>query len=207
MYNVYADRVVEPDKTGIDVFDSQEAIRMVMHGDVISVTAVNRIYPVSVLKDVPFPVGRTTEDGFTAVEFLSRVDTVVVDYRPFYYYEHREGTLSTRPFGKGSCDVIDAYEHNKEIIMRDFPALEELAEFRCLWSRFIVLDSMFSPGAQKDVACRKEIVRYLRRHIKQTMNNQYVGKGRKISALALMLNVHLYGLVYKMYRKRLGYQS
>lgn len=207
LYHVYANRTVLPDKKGIDVFDSQEAIRLCMQGNTISVTAVNRIYPISIVRDVPFPVGRTTEDGFTVIDFLSRVEKIVVDYRPFYYYEHREGTLSTRPFGAGSCDVIDAYEHNKELILEKFPDLIELAEFRCFWARFIVLDAMFSPGAALDSACRKKIVWYLRRNIKKILSNRYVGKGRKISALCLMIHVRLYGFVYRMYRRRLGYQS
>lgn len=207
MYNCYANRTIVPDRQDYLVLSDREAVELCLVGDLISVTAVNRLYPRELAREVRFPVGKTTEDGFTVIEFLSRVRTIVVDLRPQYYYEHREGTISTRPYGPGSCDVIEAYERNRALVEKRYPELLAVADFRCFWSRFVVLDSMLSPGASDDAAKRAEIVSYLRSHCGDILRNPYVGTARKVALLGLMLNVRVYGLFQAMQRRRVGYQS
>lgn len=206
IYDVYANRIEEPNRADYEVLTSEEAIKLCLHGKDISVTAVNRLYPASVFDYVRFPKGKTTEDGFTAIDFLSHANKIVVDYRPQYYYEHRVGTLSTHPYDIRSCDVIDAYEHNLEIVKQKYPSALEVALFRCYWARFTVLDSMLIEGAQRDDARRHEIIDYLRSHYTDIMRNPYVGQGRKIAMKALMVSWHLYGALSKAQRKRIANQ-
>lgn len=207
MYNCYANRTIAPDRQDYMVLSDREAVELCLAGDLISVTAVNRLYPRELARQVRFPVRNTVEDAFTVIDFLSCASKIVVDLRPQYYYEHREGTKSTKPYGPGSCDVIEAYERNRALVEERYPDLLEVADFRCFWSRFVVLDAMLSPGARKDAAKRSEIVSYLRSHCGDILRNPYVGTARKVALLGLMLNVRVYGLFQAMQRRRVGYQS
>lgn len=206
IYNVYANRIEKPNRSDREILTSEEAIKLCLHGKDISVTAVNRLYPASVFNHVRFPKGKTTEDGFTAIDFLSHTHKVVVDYAPQYYYEHRAGTLSTRPYDNRSYDVVDAYEHNLEIVKQECPSAIEVAMFRCYWARFTVLDSMLIEGAQQDETRKREIIAYLRGHYSDIMSNPYVGQGRKIAMKALMVSWHMYSVLSKAQRKRVANQ-
>lgn len=202
MYHCYANKTTVKAKEGYQVMDGEEAIRMCLDSRKIGATAVNRLYSVELAKKVRFPYGKRSEDVFILVELFSRVEKVVLDLTPLYYYVHREGTISTSAYQKGDLNVIEGYEKNKKLIEEKYPSLLEQVEFRCYWARFYVLDKMLLANNFSDYATKREIEKYLKENYRNIMKNAFVGRARKLALTGLMLHESLYKLCLKQQRKR-----
>lgn len=204
-YNSYPNGMVEAaQRTGYYVCDAEEALGRSLDGKDIMVTAVTRLYPKDLAQRVLFPVGKIQEDAFTAVDFLLDARRVVIDLEPLYYYEHREGTLSSKPYTKGvTWDLIEAWERNYQMVMDQFPRLEKQVSFRRYWAYFDVLDSMFVEGAQDDPEAQRTIVTFLRAHMTDILRNPYFRTTRKVGAAALALSVNLYAELSRAQRRRM----
>lgn len=75
MYDCYANRTKPSyEKTeGKFVTDAEEAIKLVMHGKMASVTAVNKLYKKKLLDENCFLVGKTSEDAHFIIPFLTKI--------------------------------------------------------------------------------------------------------------------------------------
>lgn len=203
----YENSVHLPNATGILKLDARDALKLCLLGQDLSVGAACRLYEKSLFDNIRFPLGRAYEDAFTFAQFILEAQTVVVDYAPLYHYEHREGTITTRPYGPHSLDIIDAYDSVYESVVSSFPDLRELADFRRLRAHFVVLDSLVDTGVETDRQTFQNTVAFLRENCGRVMGNQYFGKGRKLAMCALMASSALYGALRKAQRKKLGFQK
>lgn len=204
-YNCYPNGLIEPaQREGYYVCDAQEALYRSLDGREIMVTAVTRLYPRELAQRVLFPVGKIQEDAFTTVDFLLDAQRVVIDLAPLYYYEHREGTLSSKPYLRSvTFDLVEAWQRNYELIMQHYPALEQAALFRLCWAHFDVLDSMFVKGAEKDEEMQDYLVKFLRAHLKDIIVSPHFRITRKISACALRCRLSWYKFLSCAQRRRL----
>lgn len=204
-YNCYPNGLIEPAQhEGYYVCDAEEALYRSLDGREIMVTAVTRLYPRELAQKVLFPVGKIQEDAFTTVDFLLGAKRVVIDLAPLYYYEHREGTLSSKPYTHSvTFDLVDAWKRNYELIMQHYPALEQAALFRLCWAHFDVLDAMFVEGAENDPETQKYLVKFLRSHVKDIVLSPHFRLTRKIAACALACSLAAYKFLSCAQRRRL----
>lgn len=190
--SVYADHEVAAGGGERFSLTGREAVGQLLSGEKLRIWVPIKLYRKSLLEAVPFPLGRTYEDAFVAADIFVRADRVSVDLQPFYCYVHHEGTITTQPFSAKSMDIVDAYEHAYETVAAFCPEHEEAARFRLFWSRFTVLDKMLLDETGRTFEQQGEVVAYLRSHWTEVLKNPYVGRGRKISMLALKVSVSLY---------------
>ena len=204
MYDCYANRTKPSyEKTeGKFVTDAEEAIKLVMHGKMASVTAVNKLYKKELLDENCFLVGKTSEDAHFIIPFLTKIKKAAFDMTPEYYYVHRGGTITTKPFIEKDLSICEAYLNNRKIIEEKYPSLTELADFRVYWSWFYVLDKMLRIKTRDDSVWKKKIISCIRKNYRKIMKNPFVGKGRKIASTGLMLNEKFYLVCLKLYTKR-----
>ena len=208
IYDVYASEVRPAYKEieGTFTTDAKGAIKNVLQGQYASVSAVNKLYRKELLKKHPFPVGKTSEDAHFIIPYLTDIKTAVFDMCPKYYYMHREGTITTRPFRKTDLSIIEAYENNRRIIEHNYPDLLELANFRYYWSLFYVIDKMMRTDSYGMDGEYRTIVATIRREYFNIMKNRYVGRSRKLAVTGLMIHKSIYKQclhVYLKQRKRL----
>lgn len=187
---------------GIFTADSKEAIKLVLQGQKASVSAVNKLYKKALLTSHPFLVGKTSEDAHFIIPCLLDINKAVLDMAPKYYYIHREGTITTKPFRKSDLSIVEAYENNRRIVRDKYPDLIELANFRYYWSLFYIIDKMIRTHSFGDNNEYKEIVRIIRKEYRKILNNQYVGKARKVAITGLMIHKGLYEFFLFAYLKR-----
>lgn len=204
IYNVYANgpRSAYVSTSGQFVVDAKKAIELVLGGEYASVSAVNKLYRKECIGDHRFLVGKTSEDAHFIIPFLTHIEKGVIDMAPKYYYVHREGTITTRPFKKSDLSIIEAYENNKKIVDAMYPELSEIASFRCFWARFYVLDKMIRTNSYGDNGEYKTIIKDIRHDYTKIMRNRYVGKGRKIAATGLLINKNIYTHLLAAYNKK-----
>lgn len=184
---------------GLFVTDAKEAIKLVLHGQNASVSAVNKLYRKELLLKHPFLVGKTSEDAHFTIPYLCDIQRAVFDMRPKYYYVHREGTITTKPFRKSDLSIIEAYLNNRKIIESNYPDLVELADFRYYWSLFYIIDKMLRTNSFGDAGEYREVVGKIRKEYYHILKNKYVGRARKIAVSGLMIHKKLYEICLRAY--------
>ena len=204
MYNVYANgpKPAYVTTTGQFVVDAKRAIELVLGGEYASVSAVNKLYKKECLGNHRFLYGKTSEDAHFMVPFLTRIKRGVIDMSPKYYYVHREGTITTRPFKRSDLSIIEAYTNNKKIVDEMYPELSEIAAFRCFWAHFYVLDKMIRTDSYGNNGEYKTIVSEIKRNYFKIIRNKYVGRGRKIAVTGLLLSKKIYAQFLTAYDKK-----
>ena len=202
MYQVYGNRIDQPQNQEHFVVDQKEIIKMVFDSTLISINVVNRLFPRKIFEQVKFPKGKTSEDAHVILDILRLVDRVSVDLAPKYYYVHREGSITTSSYKQSDLSVIEAYERNLQIINESFPEIKAIGEFRVYWAHFYILDKMLLTEGSVDQREKRKVIHYLRTKVLRIVKNPYVGKGRKIAAMALFFNVHFYQIFLNKYRQQ-----
>lgn len=190
--SVYADHSIAAGSGERSVMTGREAVGELLSGEKLRIWVPIKLYRKRLLEEVPFPLGRTYEDAFVAADIFVRAARVSVDLQPLYCYVHHEGTITTQPFSPKSMDIVDAYEHAYQTVAACCPEHEPAARFRLFWSRFTVLDKMLLDESGKRFDQQKDVVSYLRGHWMEVLRSPYVGRGRKLSMLALKVSVPLY---------------
>ena len=190
--SVYADHSIASEGGEKRVIAGREAVGELLSGEKLRIWVPLKLYRKSLLEEVPFPTGRTYEDAFVAADIFVRAKKVSIDLQPLYCYVHHEGTITTQPFSSKSMDIVDAYQHAYDVVVAECPEHEPAARFRLIWSRFTVLDKMLLDESGAVFPQQREVVAYLRSHWTEVLSSPYVGRGRKLSMLALKLSVSLY---------------
>ena len=170
----------------------QEAIKMVMEAKILSVTAVNKLYKKSLFSELKFEIGKIAEDAFIMIKLLDKCNKIVATNEKKYYYVHRENSITTQKFSLKFLNVIEAYEQNKEIIIKKYPELKEVAQMRMNWAYFYVLDRLLLDKEYNDKKLENKLISYLKDHSKGILTDSLFTKGRKIGFVALLLNRNLY---------------
>lgn len=203
IYNEYADiiRRAYPQDEYI-VATQKEAMSMVLEANKISVNAVNKLYKREIFKDLRYPVGKLSEDAHLILEILLQANRIVISTTPKYHYVHRENSITTAPYTQKDLSVIEAYVNNKKLIEKYYPDLLEVAEFRCFFAYFYVLDKMALTKKFKDKETRKKLIKYVRANKSSLKKNSYVGRNRKIAAIGLMIHPIFYNMFVKLEFKR-----
>ncbi len=177
------------------VISGKAAIKEVLRGERIPGGVVTRLIKRDLLLNHKFIVGKTYEDAFFTPELFLKANIVAVTTKAYYYYWHRNDSITTLPFNQKAMDVIDAYNYTYGIVEKECPDFKDLALFRIQWANFVVLDRMLLVDNYKKLPQYKEVVKYLKKNWLNILKSPYFRKGRRISALALKINVRLYKLL------------
>ncbi len=186
------------------VCDNVEAFRLLMIGKKIPGSICNKLLRREVVSNLQFPVGKHYEDVFFHTDMMPYINTVSVDTTPLYYYVHREGSITTREFDNSSMDIVEAYDRNYQMVEKKYPEIIDVAKFRAQWANFVVLDRMMESENYWKYAEYKQVKHTLKKNVRSILFSKYFHKTRRISAMALGINIKLYYILSKINRKRYG---
>ena len=202
LFDVYAGRKPKRLPEYYAVVGPEEAVEMVLKAEIVSVTAVNKLYKKEIFCRTRFKEGRQAEDAFAAVDILMNCKRIVVSSRQKYYYVHRGGSITTRQFSERDMDVIDAYRYNDGLIARYYPRLRPVARMRICWAHFWVLDKLiFAQVTELSGQRRKTVIKYLRENAGFILNRPEFSLSRKLSFIALLIDIRFYKLAVRQKRK------
>ncbi|MBQ6848087.1 MAG: glycosyltransferase [Clostridia bacterium] len=179
-------------KDEILVLNGEEALKEVLRGERMPGGVVTRLIRRDLLNNHKFIVGKTYEDAFFTPRLFLSAKKIAVTTKSYYYYWHRNDSITTLPFNQKAMDVVDAYNYTYQIVEKECPQLEDLALFRIQWANFIVLDRMLLVDHYKNLPQYRDVVKYLKKNWLSIFKSPYFRKGRRISALALKLNISFY---------------
>ncbi|MCC4122244.1 glycosyltransferase [Enterococcus faecalis] len=181
-------------------FSREEALLLILQGNIISVHAVNKLYKRKLFADLRYPKGKYHEDSFIIVDLLSECQKVSIDSTQKYYYYHRMGSINTETFSDKQFEFIEAWEKNELKLKGKGAVIEEAAHQRVCFANFLVLDKILISNASKEKET-KQIVRYLRKNFIFIMKNKVFTKSRKLSMILLMFGLPFYKIPIKLKRK------
>lgn len=172
--------------------DKKEFLKEYLIGERIPGSICNKLLKRSVANRLKFPVGKIYEDAFYHYDLISVAEKFVVNTKPYYYYYHRGGSITTKPFKNKDLVYIDIYKKYYELILEKYGDLKEEGFFRFAYSYFFILDKMLIEENYSLLEEYDNIVNFLKRNAVKIFRNKIFRKGRRIAALALLINVRLY---------------
>ena len=208
VYNCY------PDKTTLlyermeeGCVDGATAFGYILEGKRIPATICNKLLSRPLLETLRFPVGRLYEDAFFTADLMPLVHKAAYTTEPKYHYFHRAGSITTTRFKSKDMDIVAAYDKTRELVERDYPSLTRLADFRCLWAHFVVLDRMLATQDYRSFPEFAPVVRYLKKHAFSAASNPHFTKGRRVAALTLWCSLPLYRRMMLRYQNQVAGES
>lgn len=201
----YSNYIAERPNTGISCLSNVEAMKEMISHHSLYVCSVVKLYPTKLVREHPFQEGVTSEDVFFIADIFPHVQKVAVDMTPCYNWMRRGGSISTKPFNDSSLDVVAAYEYCADRLLDDYPELAEAIDFRRMWARFSVLDSIAKSSNRHEEHVReveRRTIRELKENKDLILSSPYVGRGRKLAYRLLCIHPALYRMAVAFQEKR-----
>ena len=195
--NVYANSESPQTENKDDYFvcDTETFLREYLIGEKIPGTICNKLIKKEIATQLSFPKGLIYEDAYYHFDLIKVAKKYVVNTKPYYYYFHRGDSITTKPYTEKDLAYIDIYQKFYTEIVKEYPNLTEVAFFRLAYAHFFILDKMLLDDNFKEFKDYPRIYGYLKKHAFAIFKNTIFRKGRRISALALFVNVRLYRIL------------
>ncbi|ORJ28280.1 glycosyltransferase family 2 protein [Streptococcus oralis] len=195
--NVYANDESPQSANQDDYFvcDSQTFLREYLIGEKIPGTICNKLIKREIATAISFPKGLIYEDAYYHFDLIKLAKKYVVNTRPYYYYFHRGDSITTKPYAEKDLAYIDIYQKFYNEVVKNYPDLKEAAFFRLAYAQFFILDKMLLIEDYRKIEEYPAIYHFLKKHAFSIFKNPIFRMGRRISALALFLNIRLYRIL------------
>ena len=195
--NVYANSESPQTENQDDYFvcDTETFLREYLIGEKIPGTICNKLIKKEVAAQLTFPKGLIYEDAYYHFDLIKVAKKYVVNTNPYYYYFHRGDSITTKPYAEKDLAYIDIYQKFYTEVVKEYPNLTEVAFFRLAYAHFFILDKMLLDDNFKEFKDYPRVYGYLKKHAFAIFKNTIFRKGRRISALALFVNVRLYRIL------------
>lgn len=180
-------------KSGVAVYNTQEALENMLYGYKFGVQPCNKIYRRELIVNNPFPNVKAHEDLGMMYKVISQADKIIYCPNVTYYYRQRSGSISHIDFSEKNMYGLTAAHEQLEFIRENYPNLVKAAEFRILltvtkWIRSIVNKR----DKQAFAMVQKEIEPY----VSSIMNNPKVRKSMKLRCFAICHGMLVTNIVY-----------
>ena len=138
----------------------KEALERVLYQKGMDTNAWGILAPLSLVKEIPFPVGKYHEDERTTYKYYLVCKHVAISNRKLYFYLQREESIMHTIFGKASIDELDAADLLVQAIKKECPTLSNAAESKKFSDYCQVLLS--NPNLQSiDEKSYQRIIKYI----------------------------------------------
>ncbi|MEB3024618.1 MULTISPECIES: glycosyltransferase family 2 protein [unclassified Parvimonas] len=205
VYNVYSDGQSPQCKEEIYFScDRDGFLKEYFIGEKIPGTICNKLISYEIASKISFPVGKIYEDAFYQFKLVKYAKKYVVTTKPYYYYFHRENSITTKPYTIKNMDCIEIYSNFYDYIKREIPFLSEFAFFRLSYAHFMVFDKMLLSENYKEIKEYREVLGFLKKNFWKIYKNKNFRKGRRIAVLMLKINIKLYRFLLFKDLKRKG---
>ena len=160
--------------------------------DRVQGTLGNKLIRKEITDQLEFPVGKIYEDAYYHLQLVQVAKKYVVHTKPYYYYYHRNQSLTTNPYHERDLVYLDVYQKFYDLVQQQYPRIINEAFFRLSYAYFYIFDKMILESDFEKINQFKLVRDYLKKNAIQIAKNTIFQKGRRIAALALKINVHLY---------------
>ena len=174
------------------VYNQEEFLREYLIGQRVQGTLGNKLIRKEITDQLEFPVGKIYEDAYYHLQLVQVAKKYVVHTKPYYYYYHRNQSLTTNPYHERDLVYLDVYQKFYDLVQQQYPRIINEAFFRLSYAYFYIFDKMLVEENFESLADYPRVRNYLKQHAFEIAKNTIFQKGRRIAAIALKINIHLY---------------
>ena len=177
------------------VMNTDEFLKEYLIGKLVPGSICNKLIRKEIANQLRFPIGKIYEDAFYHYDLIQVANKYVVNTKPYYYYYHRGNSITTSTFSKRDFNYIEIYTKFSRYVEEHYPDLQEEMFFRLSYAYFFIFDKLLHVEGYQKLEEYKVVRDYLKQNAIKIANNQIFQKGRRLAALFLKVNVHLYRFV------------
>ena len=162
------------------------------------VSVCPKLFKVSVIKNIRFDLGMTSEDVFFVLKWIGNTNVFVLKNQCKYYYVRHKDSITTSKFDSHIFDGIKGYKMNLDIIKELYPASVEAGEYRLWWIYRVVIERIIKFDdytIYKDTIIQMQNV--LRRNIVKILSNRFLNWKQYIAYILVCCDCRLYVFVKK----------
>lgn len=136
---------------GVFRLTAAEAMKEVLLGNKIDVSACDKLYSRELFDDIRYPEGRISEDAAIILQLLGRCDNVVQVGKCLYHYVFRAGSISKSTYNHKKYDVMRNCREMTAWVAKNKPELSMYIDSYCCAQMAGMIECMIcSPGARKE---------------------------------------------------------
>ena len=182
-----------------ELIEKDEAYRRMFAQLDIDVSMCTKLFKRKIFDEIRFPIGELYEDMQVIGQVVEACERIVaMDNKGYFYYQRAEsimyGSMSEKRMKLVSC-----MESLHEQMDKRYPKAEEAARTRCVRCYIHVFNRTIFDDAFK--AQEEELRKKIVQEKKFVRKGQYFGRHEKVAVEMIALNVGLYKLFLKIYRR------
>ena len=180
-------------------WNTEQTLKELLTTEKTSFFPVAKLFRKSLIKDHKFNTQyHLAEDALFLTELLlqTKCNTVFID-KPIYFYDHREGSATTS-VNQYVFDTVTVYQEIIQRVKKEFPNLQPELNNREYWSYITVYDKLIFANNNQFSEKEKEYRRWILKHKKEIMKDQYFTKFRKIAIAFLSVSPFLYKKIVEL---------
>lgn len=162
-------------------------------------SACTKLFPKNIIEGVRFEEGKLNEDFLFMLSLAPRIKEIRYTGKVGYYYFVRAGSISNG-YGKAIVDMVENSIIAKKYIYENYPQYKEEADRFALYQHMGYLLIVPAKEAIKTNMVFFNAVRYIRKHIGQSITNPYMKFQNKVLLVALSVCPHLTASLYRKWR-------
>ena len=180
-------------------WNTEQTLKELLTTEKTSFFPVAKLFRKSLIKDHKFNTQyHLAEDALFLTELLlqTKCNTVFID-KPIYFYDHREGSATTS-VNQYVFDTVTVYQEIIHMVKKEFPNLQPELNNREYWSYITVYDKLIFANNTQFSEKEKEYRRWILKHKKEIMKDQYFTKFRKIAIAFLSVSPFIYKKIVEL---------
>lgn len=194
-------RIIENGTSGNAVLDPAGCIKKMLYHDGIDTSACAKLYDRHLFDAVLYPKGKYFEDIGTTYALMMQCDKIAIGYESKYNYIYRNASIVNSNFNPTKLDLIEMTDKMARDVGAAYPDLRQAALRRRVYARFSTLNQMFYVREAKYIKERSRLIRFIRKHSKEVLNDPLAPDRDKKAIRILMLGFPVYRIFWKLYLK------
>lgn len=186
-------------RQGMLVLNGKEAIVEMNSHMSFDMAAWDKLYDISLWKEIRYPEGKLSEDFFVIYRLLDNAKKVVWTSEPLYRYLLRNNSISRNTVIKQ--DFIEASEGQMQYIHEKYPDIDYVGKSAYASACLTIYDLYL----KRKMKCPVELTREYRIRVKSCLNavkqNGTLGVSKKIQSYLFVVSPFLYGVAFRIFRK------
>ena len=185
---------------------SKEALKMVLYGDDLDVSAWGKLYKRELFQNIKYPVGRLFEDSATTYKLIDLCNTIAFKSEEKYVYFIRKNSITTNSFNAKKMDLILSTKEMTQYIEYKYPDLKSAANRRLMYAYLSTLMQLTkSDDTTEDFNRYKTILMsYIKQHRKEVLKDKKIPKRDRIALYTTFFGFKFFRFSWKFYESRTG---
>lgn len=182
----------------IQVWNSEDAMKLYITDTVIFSGPVNKLYHRSLFDELRFPTIRCREDAFIMHHIISKANKITHIGKSKYFITIREDSTEGRAFSKDRLVMLDIAKNLQDLIVTKYPNLLSLKDEILIKERIEILNDIISTNVYykyRDICCEQRLI------LKQLKNDDLCNRNLSNSTQQKLIFICDYFIIYFLFRK------